>query len=151
VETKQFIMKQQASTKRTKKNIITVFCIVSAALLFPAISQAQTSTWNAPASANQLKNPLAGNTAVLKEARQLYIANCGPCHGNNGKGDGIAAAALKPKPADHTSAAVQKETDGAIYWKMTEGHTPMPSYKQVLTDTQRWELVNYIRSLAKKR
>jgi mono/diheme cytochrome c family protein len=64
---------------------------------------------------------------------------------NNGKGNGIAAAALNPKPADHTSAALQKESDEALYWKMTEAHTPMPSYNQALTDTQRWMLVNYIR------
>ncbi|WP_298302872.1 cytochrome c [Hydrotalea sp.] len=144
-------MDTQALTKGIKKNIITAGCFIAAALLLPTLSKAQTSNWNVPASANQLKNPLVGNTSVLKDAKKLYITNCGPCHGNNGKGDGIAAAALKPKPADHTSAAVQKETDGALYWKMTEGHTPMPSYKQALTDSQRWELVNYIRTLAKKR
>ncbi|MDE3124388.1 MAG: c-type cytochrome [Bacteroidota bacterium] len=144
-------MKQQTPTKSIKQTFITVGCLLIAAIALPGLVQAQSSSWNAPASANQLKNPLAGNTTVLKEAKKLYITNCGPCHGNNGKGDGIAAAALKPKPADHTSAAVQKETDGALYWKMTEGHTPMPSYKQALTDTQRWMLVNYIRSLAKKR
>ncbi|MBI1343615.1 MAG: c-type cytochrome [Terrimonas sp.] len=113
-----------------------------------AAAQAKPA-WNYPASANTLKNPLAGNTSVLKEARILYLNNCAPCHGKSGKGDGIAAAALNPKPADHTSDLVQKESDGAIFWKMSEGHTPMPAYKSTLTVKQRWELVNYIRSLAK--
>lgn len=144
-------MTQQTTTNVISKWTSIIGILVLALVLDTNHAQAQVGQWNAPASANQLKNPLAGNTSVLKEAKKLYIANCGPCHGNNGKGDGIAAAALNPKPADHTSAAVQKETDGALYWKMTEGHTPMPSYKQALTDTQRWMLVNYIRSLAKRK
>ncbi|MGC8750716.1 c-type cytochrome [Hydrotalea sp.] len=142
---------KQVTKKRIEQTSLLAGFLFLALITFPALLQAQTNNWNAPASANQLKNPLAGNTTVLKEAKKLYTTNCGPCHGNNGKGDGIAAAALNPKPADHTSAAVQKESDGALYWKMTEGHTPMPSYKQALTDTQRWMLVNYIRSLAKRK
>ena len=149
--TKTKFMTQQTTTTVISKWTKILGILVLALVLNTHYAQAQVGQWNAPASANQLKNPLAGNTSVLKEAKKLYTTNCGPCHGNNGKGDGIAAAALNPKPADHTSAAVQKESDGALYWKMTEGHTPMPSYKQALTDTQRWMLVNYIRSLAKRK
>jgi len=57
---------------------------------------------------------------------------------------------LSIKPADHTSVAVQNQTDGALFWEMTTGHNPMPSYKLMFTEKQRWELVNYIRTLAKK-
>jgi mono/diheme cytochrome c family protein len=106
--------------------------------------------WVAPAAADQLKNPLFGDANSVKEGKKLYIANCSPCHGNGGKGDGIAAASVNPKPADHTSAVIQKETDGSLYWKLTEGRSPMPSYKQILTDAQRWQLINFIRTLAKK-
>lgn len=112
-------------------------------------AKAQTSSiWNAPQWAQQLKNPVPAITD-LKNVKMLYLSNCAPCHGSSGKGDGIAAAALHPKPADHTSAAVQKETDGSLYWKISQGHSPMPSYKQALSDVQRWQLVNYIRTLAR--
>ena len=60
----------------------------------------------------------------------------------------MGAAALNPKPADHTSAKVQSQTDGAIFYKITTGRLPMAPYKDVLNDTQRWQLVNYIRTLA---
>jgi mono/diheme cytochrome c family protein len=130
-----------------KAGALTVFFMIMIILL-PGFLHAQTN-WNIPKEADNLKNPLAENTTVLKEAKVLYTTNCVPCHGTKGKGDGAAAAALNPKPADHSSERVQKETDGQLFWEISEGHNPMPQYKNVLTETQRWELVNYIRTLAK--
>jgi len=114
-------------------------------------SKAQSKTWVAPKEADNVKNPLAGNTEILKHAKVIYTTNCAPCHGSKGKGDGVAAAGLAKKPADHSSDYVQKQTDGALHWMITEGHTPMPTFKTSLTDNQRWELVNYIRTLAKNK
>jgi mono/diheme cytochrome c family protein len=132
---------------RNKRNISCCFFLLMLLLLAP-FAQAQ-SKWNTPQEANNLKNPYANNTSVLKDAKVLYMANCAPCHGAKGKGDGAAAVALNPKPADHSSDAVQKETDGALFWKISEGHNPMPQYKQTFSEAQRWALVNYIRTLAK--
>ncbi len=112
-------------------------------------SFAQSTPWVAPKDADNVKNPLSGNASGMAEAKTLYTANCGPCHGDKGKGDGPAAQGLNPKPADHTSAAVQSQTDGAIFWKLSEGRTPMPAYKKIFSEQQRWELVNFIRTLAK--
>jgi len=126
-------------------------CFIIAFLLFNIVYSpvfAQQATWVAPNAAKNVKNPLACNNSVLVAAKTLYVANCAPCHGTKGKGDGPAAAALNPKPADHSSARVQSETDGSLYWKLSEGHNPMPSYKKILTDQQRWELIDYIRTLA---
>jgi mono/diheme cytochrome c family protein len=109
----------------------------------------QQPPWVAPKTADNIKNPLSGDNSKLAETKTMYITNCGPCHGEKGKGDGPAAQGLNPKPADHTSAAVQSETDGAIFWKLSEGRSPMPGYKKIFTDEQRWELVNYIRTVAK--
>jgi mono/diheme cytochrome c family protein len=109
----------------------------------------QHTPWVTPKTAQDIKNPLAGNKSVLADAKTLYTTNCAPCHGTKGKGDGPAAAALSPKPADHSSAVVQNESDGSLFWKLSEGRNPMPSYKKILSDNQRWELVNYIRTLAR--
>jgi hypothetical protein len=83
------------------------------------LTLAQSPPWVAPKDADNLKNPLAGNSSVLPDAKALYIANCGPCHGDKGRGDGPAASGLNPKPADHSSVAVQNESDGAIFWKLS--------------------------------
>jgi mono/diheme cytochrome c family protein len=110
---------------------------------------AQQKQWVTPKEAQVIKNPIAGNASTLAEGKKLYVTNCAPCHGDKGRGDGPAAQALSPKPADHSSAAIQNETDGALFWKLSEGRNPMPAYGKILTEQQRWELINYIRTLSK--
>lgn len=103
--------------------------------------------WVAPAEAKAMKNPFKGKG--IGNAQKTAQTNCGPCHGPAGKGDGPAAAALPPpKPADWTSAAVQKETDGELFWKISNGRGSMPPWKH-LPEKERWELINYIRTLKK--
>lgn len=113
-------------------------------------AQSKGSKWEPPKAADNIKNPISPDAASLKEAKTTYTTYCTPCHGDKGRGDGVAAAGLSVKPADHSSAAIQIKTDGALFWEMSEGHNPMPSYKQALAEKQRWQLVNYIRTLAKK-
>ena len=72
---------------------------------------------------------------------------CSVCHGPKGKGDGMAGAGLTPKPTDLTSEVVQSQTDGAIFWKISEGRAPMASYKSAIPEKNRWEIINYIRTL----
>lgn len=113
--------------------------------------QAQAKRFPAPLSADTIVNPLKGNTAATSEGHLIYVKYCVTCHGAKGKGDGIAAPGLPKPPADHTSAFVQNQKDGAIYWVITKGNSPMPGYSAILTPTQRWEVVNFIRTLAKKK
>ncbi|GAC1312620.1 MAG: hypothetical protein NVSMB24_34470 [Mucilaginibacter sp.] len=131
-----------------------IFYVTALALtinLIPFISLAQQQTpWIAPKPAREIKNPLIVDNTVLAEGKALYTANCAPCHGKSGRGDGVAAAALSHKPADHASTAVQSETDGSLFWKVTQGRNSMPAYQKILTDKQRWELISYIRTLKSK-
>jgi mono/diheme cytochrome c family protein len=106
------------------------------------------AVFKAPPSADAVTNPLKGDANATLAGGKIYKQQCAACHGEKGKGDGAAAAALSKPAANHTSAAVQKQTDGAIFWKITNGNTPMPGYK-FLPEAQRWQLVNFIRTLAK--
>ena len=109
----------------------------------------QTNDWVAPKSSNQLKNPYKSNITATAEGKKLYMKFCNICHGTKGKGDGLAGINLKPRPKDFTSEKVQKQTDGAIFWKLTNGRPPMATYQKILKEEQRWQLVNYIRELGK--
>lgn len=109
----------------------------------------QTRKFPSPPSADAIVNPLKGNADAIVEGKKIYTMYCVTCHGSKGKGDGIAAPGLSKPPADHTSDFVQKQTDGALFWIITEGNNPMPTYKTTLTETQRWQVVNFLRTLAK--
>jgi mono/diheme cytochrome c family protein len=126
-----------------------IFAMLILLLLNSQFTQAQSTPWPVPKTGQDLKNPDAHDASSIKNGKTLYISYCTPCHGNKGKGDGPASASLNPKPADHTSAAVQAESDGALFYKISEGHghTAMPPFKAVLSIDQRWAVVNYIRAL----
>lgn len=113
---------------------------------FGALAQQK---WDAPAEAKKMKNPVKASPDVINAAKQIATTQCAPCHGVSGKGDGPAAANLPVKPADWTSKRVQAESDGELFWKITNGRGPMPPWKH-LSEQERWGLVHYIRSLVKK-
>jgi len=102
--------------------------------------------WVAPESEKTKKNPLAADKGAAKKGEEIAKANCVPCHGAKGKDDGAAAVALTPKPADWTSKRVQSETDGELFWKISNGRGPMPPWKH-LPENDRWAVIQYIRSL----
>ena len=106
--------------------------------------------WVAPPEANKILNPLKGNVTSIAEGKKLFTQICAVCHGDKGKGDGIGGVGLPVKPGNFTLEKTQGQTDGALFWKLAEGRPPMASYKSVLTVTQRWYLINYIRTFKKK-
>jgi len=125
--------------------MICLLAVAPAAALF-----AHDEPWVAPTRAAKKKNPVTLDDASLAKGRALYVKECLSCHGPTGKGDGPGAKDLETKPHDLSSPKLQEQTDGALFWKLTEGKKPMPSYAQTFNEDDRWHLVNYIRSLAPK-
>ena len=106
--------------------------------------------WVAPGAARQSKNPVPVNAQSLAAGEATFRENCVACHGEKGMGDGDTGKLLKKKPTDFTDKALMRtETDGSLFWKISEGKSPMPSWKDELTEKERWQLVNYIRKLGK--
>ncbi len=103
--------------------------------------------WTAPKSADAKKNSMTYNVESVAAGQKLYSMLCVVCHGDKGKGDGISASALATKPSNLISSKVQRQSDGALFWKLSEGNPPMLSFKSALSEEQIWQIVNYVRSL----
>lgn len=98
---------------------------------------------------------LAQTKGDPKAGKVKYDANCVGCHGATGKGDGPAAAALNPKPQDHTDGKTMNAlTDKYLFDIIKQGGKAvqkaalMPAANKKLTDQDIWDMVAYIRSLA---
>jgi mono/diheme cytochrome c family protein len=98
--------------------------------------------WQAPAESALRPNPLAARPEAAAGGRKLFIRNCVECHGKNGTG-------METKhSADLQLPLVQQQSDGVLFWKITNGNTRrgMPSFSK-LPELQRWQIVLYIRRL----
>jgi len=106
--------------------------------------------WTAPAAEARKKNPVAVNESSLAAGQKIYLKRCLACHGKTGNGDGPDAVDLGIHPAKLSDAVVREETDGGLFWKITVGKKPMPNYGSRLSPTDRWNVINYLRTLAKR-
>jgi len=113
-------------------------------------SRISAQNWQAPADAARMQNPVKPTNESIQNGQQIYGRLCVACHGIHGDGQGPAAAGLNPKPADFHSKAFQSQTDGEIFWKLSKGRGAMAGYENMLSENDRWDLVNYLRSLAGK-
>ena len=89
---------------------------------------------------------------MIKLGRELYEQPCMDCHGSAGKGNGAMSAQLKRDgqpiaPTNLASQMVQANTDGELFWKITNGKTPMPASRVRFSDEERWAIVAYLRTL----
>lgn len=108
----------------------------------------QPKPWPVPATAKAKKNPVASDAESIKAGKALWSTHCKSCHGTKGLGDGTKAAQLKTEPGDFSKASFQSQTDGEIFYRLSEGRDDMPSSKKKIPDEEdRWNLVNFMRTL----
>ena len=95
-------------------------------------------------------NPVPGTVVSVQAGAELYQANCAACHGVDAKGGGPLAGTTKVPPpslVDH----IGPHRDGDLfYWIKTGKPGGMPSFTDHLSDEQIWDLVNYLRSIARR-
>ncbi len=106
-----------------------------------------------PIVENEQANPIPPNNESIAAGGSLYAVNCVACHGVSGTGDGPIGLTMNPRPANLKQHATPgAHTDAQLYEWITNGFpgTRMPAFKTTLSDTDRWNLVNYIRTLALK-
>ncbi len=95
-------------------------------------------------------NPIPPNQTSIEQGQAIYRVQCVACHGPGGRGDGPVGLTLNPPPADlflHTQPGVHP--DGRLYEWITFGFADnqvMPRFKEILSNEERWHVVNYIRT-----
>ena len=133
------------------KTLIKLLLALVIALIFLSIGLAalHKTPWKVPLEDKLRKNPLTATDANLNAAKPVYNEYCANCHGDSGKGDGSDAMMYDPSPSDLTDAKhMNSLTDGEIFYQITQGRKPMPSFRKKLTEDQRWRLVIFVRSLS---
>jgi mono/diheme cytochrome c family protein len=129
---------------------------ILAVLLGPALitvsgeQPGSTEKWTAPAAEARKKKPVAVSESSLAAGQKLYVKRCVACHGKAGNGDGPDAANLGIHPAKLSDGLIREQTDGELFWKITVGKKPMPNYGSRLSPTDRWNVINYLRSLVRR-
>ena len=118
----------------------------AAVLLLSTALVAQPKPWVVPANFKSMANPVAKGEASNKAGKTLYDKNCASCHGKAGLGDGVKARALKTFPGDFSKAEYQDQTDGDHFYKTKTGRGEMPKYEGKMSDTDIWNVVNYMRT-----
>jgi mono/diheme cytochrome c family protein len=110
------------------------------------------SSWSVPTAAKMRANPVPATDLSLAAGQAIYRDRCSSCHGDNGDGKGRQAHLYSVKPSNFTEAnRMDAQTDGELFWKITVGNKPMPKFQKMLTEEQRWEVVDFIRTFSHPR
>lgn len=126
---------------------VTILIFIMGAGFIIKVQQEQ-KPWPVPAAAKAKKNPIPSSPESIKSGKALWNTHCKSCHGAKGLGDGTKAAQLKTEPGDFSKPSFQAQTDGEMFYRMSEGRDDMPASKKKIPDEQdRWDLVNFMRTL----
>lgn len=121
-----------------KHRLLLIFSLA----LVPMFINAQE--WVVPPDRDARLAPQAFTDEGRILGEEIYNLNCKSCHGDPGKGN--YNSQLNPVPGDPAGADLQSNSDGALQYKISEGKAPMPSFKNVLSVDDIWNVISYLRS-----
>ncbi len=126
-----------------------LFVICSLALFGFIGANFQQDRWLAPEEAKSIKNPVEPihRGVSAKRGKRIFKTRCMICHGATGIGNGAGGKALNPQPQNLTLSMVQAQTDGELFWKVSTGRNAMIKWGPILSESERWDVINYVRTL----
>ena len=96
----------------------------------------------------EVKNPTTDFDSSIKRGEGMFIKNCSKCHGLNGNGYGVVAHGFTTFPRQlWVWNNTGPETDGYLFWFITNGRSDMPPWGLILSKNERWDLINYIKTI----
>ena len=122
--------------------------LIANAELIAEENQAISILGDAAVAFKQVKNPTTDFDSSIKRGEEMFIKNCSKCHGLNGNGYGVVAHGFTTFPRqlwiwNNTGP----ETDGYLFWFITNGRSDMPPWGLILSENERWDLINYIKTI----
>lgn len=138
---------RQPKSSRNAAILLVLLFALAAYFAYTAFSR---MVWSIPPEAKLVKNPIHDDPAVVaKQILPVFLDKCAECHGEMGQGNGPQAKMYDPRPASLTDTTrLASVTDGELFYVISNGHKPMPSYKRKLTEDQRWQLVLLVRAMS---
>jgi mono/diheme cytochrome c family protein len=113
--------------------------------------KAADADFKVPPEIAKQANPVKATPESIALGKKKYSIDCAMCHGKTGDGKGDLAADMNLKILDfHDPAAMKDKSDGELFYVIQKGKGDMPSEGDRAKKDDIWNLVNYIRSLAKK-
>ena len=116
----------------------------------PSAKNGAAAEYKIPPEAAQKANPVKPSPEGMAKAKKIYTIDCAMCHGENGDGKGDMAADLKNVTDFTKPDAMKDRTDGELFYIIRNGKGDMPKEDNRAKDDDVWNLVNYIRPMAKK-
>ena len=105
-----------------------------------------------PVSAAKAQNPVKVSPESMARAKKWWTLDCAMCHGKDGDGKGETAKDMKLTMMDFTNPDTMKDrTDGEIFYIIKNGHNDMPAEGERVKTEENWDLVNLVRSFARKK
>ena len=122
-------------------NMRILFTLLILQLITPAVFPQE---WAVPEERKGRLSPFKFTDDTRRDGERLYNINCKSCHGTPGKGDFLTT--LNPIPGDPASDKIQHNLDGEIFYKVTQGRGPMPSFRNSLASNDIWNIISFLRS-----
>lgn len=98
-------------------------------------------------AAAALENPVPATEESIARGKYFYEINCLVCHGENGTGDGpVGEKFVEKAPVDLNDAYTQDQAVGQLFFTLTRGRATMPFYRDALSPSERWDVINYVKS-----
>jgi mono/diheme cytochrome c family protein len=115
--------------------------------LFLCTITSYAEEWEVPVDKEKRTSPYLFDEKMRQKGEDIFKRSCASCHGMPGQGNNIRS--LVPIPPDLAEKKVQQQSDGALFYKITVGRGAMPSFKNALTEQERWQVISYLRSFNK--
>lgn len=111
-----------------------------------AYAKCMITRWEAPPEAKELKPPFPLTPEVVRLGKTTYEIYCDGCHGPAGDGRGHVAVKSDIPSVNIGAPIVQAQTDGELFWKISNGRGAMPAWGTFLAEERRWQLTGYVRT-----